>query len=100
MKKLIIVAAIALLSGCATMGNQFDPSKADTLEPGVSTMADAAARMGAQPVAMSTDLAGNTVAQWKWAHATAFGGRAARVDIAFDPSGKMIRITHKALVGM
>jgi uncharacterized protein YceK len=101
MKKLIIVAVIALLSGCSTIGNRFDPAQTDALQPGVTTMADASARMGGQPIAVSTDQAGNTVAQWKWVQANALGGaRAARVDIAFDPSGKMIRVTHKVLVGM
>lgn len=100
MKQIAVIAlAAALVSGCgATAGRKFDHSQVENFQPGVTTISDAKASLG-EPVGVITDPDGGQVLQWRYAFVSAFGTKAARVDIAFDKDGKMLRVARKSLVG-
>lgn len=99
MRFAIAVLAAALISGCTTIGNKFDPARADELRPGVSTVAEAKDKLG-EPISTATDANGNTVLQWKYARGSLVGASGARLDIIFDKDGKMVRVARKSSVGL
>lgn len=99
MKKYLAAFAIIAIAGCAQVGNKFDIAKADALQPGITTLDEAKAQLGA-PTSVSTDAQGNQVVRWKYVSASPIGAQGARVDIVFDATGKMVRVAHRGTVGM
>ena len=92
MTKLSVITAALLLAGCATVGRDFDISKADQLRPGVSTAADAVALLG--PYSTESVTNGMHSYGWSYAHATAFGGAHGKtVVLTFGPDGKLVSRT-------
>lgn len=94
-----IAVAIVLLTACASIGKKFDISKVDQLKPGISTRADAEKLLG--PPLAETFVAGDQkLLKWMYSQGTAFGASAANVQILFDSAGIMVRVHHRATVGM
>jgi len=83
---------VLLLAGCASTGRDFDISKIDQLQTGVSTVTDAVALLGPY----STEAVTNNMHTYAWsfAHATAFGtGHAKTAILTFGPDGKLVSRT-------
>ena len=89
-----LLAGAVLCSGCMTHGAQFDPNLADRLQPGVSTVQDAAQLLG-RPSAESRLANGEALMQWQYVTGTMVGGRGSHLAVLFDSNGRMIRIVHK-----
>ncbi len=94
MKTPIAILFMALLFGCTTIGQKFDPALANALQPGASSIADAIAVLGT-PAAESYSANGSRLLQWQYAQGTPFGGSGAHLAILFDADGSMIRVIHK-----
>lgn len=96
MRRLALLSALTLLAACVTVGNKFNPAKADELSPGVSTIADATRLLG--PIAAESNLPdGTKLLQWQYSQGTAVGtGSGAQLAILFDREGKMVRIAHRS----
>ena len=98
-KYLTALAFTVVLAGCAQVGNKFDIAKADALQPGVATLDEAKAQLGA-PTSVTTDAEGNQTVRWKYVTASPIGAQGARIDIVFDKQGKMVRVAHRGTVGI
>ncbi|GLC25047.1 hypothetical protein [Roseisolibacter agri] len=96
MRRFAIAGALALLCACVTVGNKFDPAKADQLTPGTSTIADATRLLG--PISAETNMPdGTKLLQWQYSRGTAVGtGSGAHMAILFDTQGRMVRIAHRS----
>ncbi len=92
MNRLVILAAIAVLSGCATAGNKFDIAAVDHLQPGVSTIQDATTLLGPYQ-SQSVNSKGFHVYGWAYARVNGFSGRSESqaVTLVFGPDGKLER---------
>jgi outer membrane protein assembly factor BamE (lipoprotein component of BamABCDE complex) len=90
----VLMTTLALCAGCVTQGTKFDPSAADSLQPGISTTRDATQLLG-PPSAESRFANGNTLLQWQYVTGTMVGGTGAHLAVLFDSNGRMIRTTHK-----
>lgn len=100
MKKLLMLLAIVSLAACASLGKDFDMSKAYQLQPGISTEADAIALLG-NPIARKMDETGkNEKMLWQYAYADAYGigNTGKRLVILFDQDGKMMRIIEQSQI--
>jgi hypothetical protein len=92
----VLFIFIALIAGCATVGNKFDVKQVDSFQPGLTTKEDAIAKLG-KPRSVSTRADGSQIVQWIYAQGTALGvGSGAHVAIIFDNEGKMIRVSHRS----
>lgn len=91
LKRAWILICIGLaLAGCATVGEEFDMSAVDKLEPGVSTIEDAVALLGPYSTHVINSQ-GMKAYGWSYAHANGFSGRtkAKSVTLVFGPDGKL-----------
>jgi outer membrane protein assembly factor BamE (lipoprotein component of BamABCDE complex) len=101
MKLLALVLVALLLGRCvySQIGNRFDISKINQLQPGISTEQDAI-RLFGQPVSTTTNPQNDhQLLIWSYAYGTALatGGRA-KLAISFDANGKMLKIIQEAKV--
>ncbi len=96
MKPVLLAALLlSLLGGCARqMGQNFDLSRADSLVPGQSTVADATALFG-PPVRTKKYLSNETVVRWHYLKDRPGGTESMTLDIRFDPDGKMLSIVRR-----
>jgi hypothetical protein len=97
MRRVIATALLLFVAlACTTVGNKFDPSRAEQLTPGTSSIEDATNLLGAP--SSETNLAdGTKLLQWQYVQGTALGtGSGAHVAILFDATGKMIRLAHRS----
>lgn len=78
----------------ASLGNEFDIEKADSLQVGVTTLEEAKGLFGS-PVSTSTDSDGNQIIWWKYVKVNLFGKDVRKLSVVFDKEGKMTRIAHR-----
>jgi regulator of RNase E activity RraA len=101
MKRTVATVALLFLCACvySQVGNRFNIDKADQLQPGISTVADAKALLG-EPVTVQTNPENNhQLLIWQYAYGTAIAvGGGAKLGIAFDENGKMIKIIQRTKV--
>lgn len=95
----VFVAATALglallTQGCMTSGTMVSMEAVQTLQPGVSTRADAERVLGA-PNSISAMPDGGVLLQWIGVTATMFGADSRHVALRFDRQGKYLGITHQ-----
>lgn len=102
-KSILIAALIAVACSAispaqaAEAGSKFEIVKADTFQPGVTTLEEAKEQLGT-PVSISTDAEGNQVLWWKYAKVNVFGKDVRKLSIVFDKEGKMNRIAHREVL--
>ena len=99
MKKwLFVFAASFMLLSCMTVGNKFDISKVDQLQPGISTEDDAIKLFG-NPTSVSTNPDNkHELLQWIYSQGTLVGGNGAHLAISFDKNGKMIAVIQQTKI--
>jgi hypothetical protein len=94
MKLLFTTIIAVLLPGCVTVGNKFDIAKADQLQPGISSDADAVRLLG--PPTNQSESPSGTLLQWQYSRGSLAGGSGAHLAVLFDRKGQMVRVTHKS----
>ncbi|UXE39615.1 outer membrane protein assembly factor BamE domain-containing protein [Raoultella ornithinolytica] len=72
MKKLFIALGLLLLTGCATVGNEFSDADVASIQKGVTTKQSVLTTFG-KPYSVTSDSDGNTIYTWTYAHTVAFG---------------------------
>jgi len=87
----ILVFTIALLTGCASAGNQFDINAAESLIPGKTTYAEAVQILGGEPIASKVEDDGTKKYGWSRATATPVGATLTKLTLLFDSNGVFIR---------
>ncbi|MFP1927461.1 hypothetical protein ACLEE4_01730 [Lonsdalea quercina] len=75
MKKLLLIACMSLLIGCAYVGKNFDESKLAGVEKGKTTKQDLITSFG-EPTTMTVDSEGNELLMWSYSMGSAFGANA------------------------
>ncbi len=97
MKKILfmlgIISALSL-TGCISVGKNFEMTCADKLEIGVSTKDDAVAACGRYISAGKNDK-GETLLTWSYSKTTNFSSRSKALILAFGEDGKFLRIAGK-----
>lgn len=92
--RLAIVAAIGMLAACShTVGSQYDTAGASALQPGVTTLDEAKAKLGS-PVS-STTVPQGTLVSWSYGKAQLGGAKFDQLSVLFDKDGRMIRVAHQ-----
>lgn len=93
LRALAIGGAITL-AGCATTGNSFDTTDLRFLQPGHTTLPEAAALLQGEPVNVYRQLDGSAIA--RWAHTSTLATDAVYFNqelwLAFDTHGRFQRI--------
>lgn len=89
-----VVAGIALIAGCASVGQDFDMAEVDRLQPGVTTLEEAKERLG-KPRSISNSADGSYGVTWVRAQALMGSVSSKGVSILFDKDGKMIRVVTR-----
>ncbi len=98
MKKILLALGIVSamsLTGCASVGTNFEMSCADKLQPGVSTREDAVAACGKYRTEAENDK-GEIILGWSYGHAVGFSAHGKALLLAFDKEGKFLRIAEKS----
>ncbi|MFP1960344.1 hypothetical protein [Lonsdalea quercina] len=75
MKKLLLIACMSLLIGCAYVGKNFDESQLAGVEKGKTTKQDLITSFG-EPTTMTVDSEGNELLMWSYSMGSAFGANA------------------------
>ncbi|MFP1891631.1 hypothetical protein ACLEEJ_05045 [Lonsdalea quercina] len=75
MKKLLLIACMSLLIGCAYVGKNFDESKLAGVEKGKTTKQDLITSFG-KPTTLTVDSEGNELLMWSYSMGSAFGANA------------------------
>ncbi len=114
---LMTAAAALLLSGCVSVGTKVDPDVVASFQPGVTTLAEAEAKLG-QPNSVSRLPDGSTIISYAFTHAQASGSSYIPIvgafvghsdantvvaTLTFDKSGKFVQstsTTSQASAGM
>jgi outer membrane protein assembly factor BamE (lipoprotein component of BamABCDE complex) len=93
------IIARVTLAACTTVGNRFDISKANALEPGVTTEADAKKLLG-EPMSVHANADNNhELLVWQYASGNALGtGSASVLAVSFDENGRMLKIIQKSVI--
>ncbi|MBW8833495.1 MAG: hypothetical protein JF606_29810 [Burkholderiales bacterium] len=68
------------------------------MRPGESTINDAILVLG-KPTSTSTLANGSTLLQWQYSQGTLIGGNGAHVAVLFDSRSRMVRVTHRTIIG-
>lgn len=92
MRNTMLVAVLALLSACATVGNDIDLSKLDQLEVNVSTVDDAVALFG-QYSTQAVGPGGIQTYGWSYARTNGFSGRneSRALFLSFGADGRLLQ---------
>lgn len=94
-----LIFACSLIAGCASVGRDFDITKADQLTPGVSTEADAKQLFGEPITTQRNPDNGHELLVWQYAYGTGLGtGGGQKLAISFDEKGKMIAILQRTKI--
>lgn len=104
-KAILVVFFAATLNGCVSVGTKIDPTVVASFQPGVTTVAEAEAKLG-KPNSVTTDSVGETYVTYVYAHAQssassfipvagAFVGHTdsdtVSTVLVFDRAGKFVR---------
>lgn len=88
MKKVILLAAILLISACATVGNQFDMSKIDQIKIGQTTQQEVVTLLG-QPLSISRSGDGHTFLGYSYVHTEPGSTESQLFSVSIGPDGKV-----------
>ena len=93
MKKALLIATLLALTGCMTVGTQFDSSKVDELKPGMA-YEEVVTALG-KPNSTEYAEDGRRAVTWNYVSNKIGSDRMGYVAILFDKDGKMIRIAKR-----
>ena len=93
MKSIFPIAAAAILTGCVSMGTNYDPSAVDRLRVGM-TKAEVIGLLG-QPNQVVTNSDGSERLVWVHSTGSAFGANARSVGLPFGPDGKLTDVPNQ-----
>lgn len=88
------LVVLALIAGCASVGQDFDMTEVDRLQPGVTTLEQAKERLG-KPHTITNSADGRYGVTWIRSQAVIGSVSSKGVSILFDKDGKMIRIVTR-----
>jgi len=94
MLKRVILLAVLMSAGCATVGHNFNEDAADKFTPGVTTMDQAIAALG-KPSSYNYYDDGSVFVVWQYVSATAVSSDYKSLAIMFDKDHKMVRIAQR-----
>jgi hypothetical protein len=94
-KNAIVIAASALVIGCASVGSDFSMKDVDAFKPGITTLQEAETKLG-KPMSTGYGPDGKISAMWTRSTGSVFGSSARSVLILFDKDGKMIRVVSRS----
>ena len=90
-----LIACVALLLGCATLGRDFSAAALQRMQPGVTTLADASALLGGAPMQTVRHDSGQVTQRWQYIAAGPVGVVANKsVTLIFDAAGRLVRVGH------
>jgi hypothetical protein len=93
--RFIPAVAAVLLSGCATIGTNYDPAIIDSFEPGMSK-AQIITQLG-RPMTVASLPDGRQQLMWVYSRGTMFGtARGQSVMLMFDKQGSYIGVVSQA----
>lgn len=87
-------AAVVVMAGCASVGQDFSTADVDAMKPGITTYQEAVAKLG-KPMRTTTQADGQMAVGWSRASAVMGAVSSKGVVILFDKEGKMIRVVHR-----
>jgi outer membrane protein assembly factor BamE (lipoprotein component of BamABCDE complex) len=91
----ILLATAVLVVGCATQGKTIDMAAVDSMQPGVTTLADAKTKLG-KPYSVTTNEDGSKMAIWMYTHVNLLAGtKQQAVSVVFDKDDKMVKVAQK-----
>ena len=89
-----VLAGVALIVGCASVGQDFDMAEVDRLQPGVTTLEQAKEKLG-KPQSITNAADGRVGVVWVRSQAVMGSASSKGVAILFDKDGKMIRVVKR-----
>ena len=89
-----VFVGVVLVAGCASVGQDFDMTEVDDLQPSVSTFEQVKEKFG-KPQSVSNASDGGFVAGWVRSQASPLGASTKSVMIIFDKDGKLIRVASR-----
>ena len=90
MKKVtVLLGAAALVSGCVSMGTNYDPAAVAKLQPGM-TRSEVVALLG-KPNSIATAADGSEQLLWVHSKGSMFGATARSVTLPFGTDGRLIQ---------
>lgn len=91
MRLAVLTAVVLLVSGCASVGTNFDPAAVQSLQPGM-TEAQVIQVLGS-PNSRTRLADGSEMLGWTYGHAVAFGSASGKAAILrFGPDGRYVGI--------
>jgi outer membrane protein assembly factor BamE (lipoprotein component of BamABCDE complex) len=90
-----LLATGVLAVGCATQGEKLDMAAVDSMQPGVTTLADAKAKLG-KPYSVTTNEDGTKSVIWMYTHVNLVAGtKQQAVSVVFDKNDKMVKVGQR-----
>ncbi|GAB1387516.1 hypothetical protein MASR1M59_26640 [Melaminivora sp.] len=89
-----VLAGVALVAGCASVGQDFEMTEVDRFQPGLTTLEQAKEKLG-KPQSVTTAADGRIGVVWVRSQATMGSASSKGVAILFDKDGKMIRVVNR-----
>lgn len=89
-----VMVGVALIAGCASVGQDFDMGEVDRLQPGVTTIEQAKEKLG-KPGLITNTQNGEVGLAWSRSQVVMGSSKWKSVAILFDKDGKMIRVVSR-----
>lgn len=89
-----VIVSVALIAGCASVGQDFDMAEVDGLQPSVSTFEQVKRKFGT-PQSITNTYDGGFAAGWIRSQASPLGASTKSVMIIFDKDGRLIRVANR-----
>ena len=89
-----VLAGVALIVGCASVGQDFDMAEVERLQPGVTSLEKKKEKLG-KPQSITNAADGRVGVVWVRSQAVMGSASSKGVAILFDKDGKMIRVVNR-----
>lgn len=100
MRIILSILVAIVLSGCASVGENFQDGNLNRLQPGITTEQQAISLLGAKPIARKFEADGSSILKWEYVHGNGFTRpRAKMVEAMFSKDHKFVRLVKSANVG-
>ena len=87
----LVLLPLILLTGCASVGKQFDINAVSVLVSGETTYSEAVQALGGEPTARKVNEDGTEVYRWLWSRASLAGSAADSIVLLFDSNGLFVK---------
>lgn len=93
--KAFAAATVVMVAGCASVGQDFSMADVDAMQPGVTTLDQAKAKLGkpARVLALTGDRTGVV---WTRSQATIGSASSKSVGLIFDKSGVLLKVASRS----